>query len=621
MKKKRKNMQKEHRTFSFRIFPWITMALATMACGWLLLSGYNDDFFYRAQEHSLFLPTRLFYDTLAIYPGGTLSWAAAFLTQFFYYPALGVTILLCLWIAVMAVTRKVFRTPDRWSVLLLTAPCALLAAILQNGYFLFYCKLPGHLFVPTLGYLTALLAAWLYRTLPPRNGIRTGWMIVWACIGYPLFGAYSFIGTACMMMLGYYLNADRFWGRLKPVLTGLLLIGLVPLIAYLFYSQTNIDMLYRAALPCFSIGEETFYQFRIPYVLLILAPLLCLAVYERRVPVLRTWQCITLQTVALGVFIAFVNHFRYNDANFGRELCMYRATEELDWEKVVDIARHCDETPTRPQVMNKNLALFRLGRAGDEMFRFRDGSSIPNAPFGVKLTQINAKQMYFHYGKANFCYRWCMEDCVETGWKVESLKFMAKTSLLNQEYDVARKYLNLLKKTLFHKDWAAHYETFLQHPDRMREDPEFGPILHLMCFKNGLDSDNSVVELYLMNSFAKSFKEDPLFEEQSVLSALVLKNIDLFWEHFFRYAAQHTNDPHMPTHFQEAAYLYGHLEDKVDISNMPFDQEVKQSYEAMMERTRQCAGMSEDQLAQVLYPRFGHTFYYYYFLYRNVKTY
>ncbi len=54
---------------------------------------------------------------------------------------------------------------------------------------------------------------------------------------------------------------------------------------------------------------------------------------------------------------------------------------------------------------------------------------------------------------------------------------------------------------------------------------------------------------------------------------------------------------------------------------MPFDEEVKQSYDAMMERTRQCAGMSEDQLAQVLYPQFGHTFYYYYFLYRNVKTY
>lgn len=610
-----------HRLISARWLPGAVLLSAMIAGGWLLLSGYNDEFLYRAQEQNLFLPTSLFYKTLAIYPGGTLSWAASFLTQFFYYPALGAAILLALWALIMIVSRKVFRTPDRWSVLLLTAPCALLAAILQNGYFLFYCKLPGHLFVPTLGYLSALLAAWLYRALPAGRGLRIGWMVLWGCVSYPLLGAYSFIGTACMMMLGYYLTADRLRGRLLPALTGLLLIGIVPLIAYHLYSQTNIDTVYRAALPCFSIGEETFYQFRIPYALLALAPLFCLAVYERHTPILKPWQCASLQVVALGVLGAFVLHFRYSDANFGRELRMYRATEELDWEKVVDIARACDETPTRPQVMNKNLALFRLGRAGDEMFRFRDGTSLPNAPFTVKLTQINAKQLYFHYGKANFCYRWCMEDCVETGWSVESLKFMTKTSLLNGEYAVARKYLNLLKQTLFHKDWAAHYEAFLSHPERMKDDPEFGPILHLMCYDNSLDSDNAVIELYLMNSFAKSLQDDPLFEEQSVLSALVLKNIDLFWEHFFRYAAQHTDDPHMPTHFQEAAYLYGHLENKVDISKMPFDEEVVRTYEAMMERTRQCPGMSEDQLAQILFPQFGHTFYYYYFLVRNVKTY
>ncbi|MCM1108925.1 MAG: DUF6057 family protein [Clostridium sp.] len=603
-----------------KLLPIVIILLMATAGGWLLLSGYGSDFLHRAQEQNLFLPTRLYYDTLAVYPGGTLSWAACFLTQLFYYPGLGVSVLLLLWAAIMLVSARVFRTPRRWSVLLLVAPCALLSAILETGYFLFYCKLPGHLFVPTLGFLLALLGAWVYRALPSRHGLRLSWLTVWACTGYPLLGAYSFVGTACMMLLSLRLPADRRFGRLVTLLAGALLTVAVPLVAYRFYDQTGIDYIYRAALPCFSVGTETFYHYRIPYMLLALSPLLCLTVYDAR-PLLRKWQLVVLQMVVLGVLGAFVLHFRYNNANFGRELRMYRATEELDWEQVVDIARHCNETPTRPQVMNKNLALFRLGRAGDEMFRFRDGSCIPDAPFTVKQTQVNAKQIYFHYGKANFCYRWCMEDCVEMGWNVEAIKFMAKTSLLNHEWEVARKYLDLLGQTLFHKEWAAHYRTFLHHPERMAKDAELGPIVRLMCFNNNLDSDNSVMELYLMNSFAKSFRDEPLFEEQSVLSALVLKNIDLFWEHFFRYAEQHKNDAHMPTHFQEAAYLYGHLENKVDISQMPFDEEVVRNYEQMMERTRQCAGMSEDQLAQVLYPQFGHTFYYYYFLVRNVKTY
>jgi len=53
----------------------------------------------------------------------------------------------------------------------------------------------------------------------------------------------------------------------------------------------------------------------------------------------------------------------------------------------------------------------------------------------------------------------------------------------------------------------------------------------------------------------------------------------------------------MPRHYQEAAYLYGHLENKVDISHMPFDQEVKDSYQRFMEFTQQCAGMTEAQMA------------------------
>jgi hypothetical protein len=77
----------------------------------------------------------------------------------------------------------------------------------------------------------------------------------------------------------------------------------------------------------------------------------------------------------------------------------------------------------------------------------------------------------------------------------------------------------------------------------------------------------------------------------------------------------------MPTHFQEAAYLYGHLEKGVDISVMPFDDQVKRDYDGFMALAQQCAGMSEEQMRPVFYPHFGHTFYYEYYLVRNQKLY
>jgi hypothetical protein len=54
---------------------------------------------------------------------------------------------------------------------------------------------------------------------------------------------------------------------------------------------------------------------------------------------------------------------------------------------------------------------------------------------------------------------------------------------------------------------------------------------------------------------------------------------------------------------------------------MPFDESVKQNYEAFMALAQQCAGMSEEQMRPIFYPRFGHTFYYDYFLVRNQKLY
>ena len=77
----------------------------------------------------------------------------------------------------------------------------------------------------------------------------------------------------------------------------------------------------------------------------------------------------------------------------------------------------------------------------------------------------------------------------------------------------------------------------------------------------------------------------------------------------------------MPIHVQEAAYLYGNLEHQVDISHMPFDKGVAQSYAAFMNQANQCGNMSEEQMARTLYPSFGQTFFYEYYFVRNLKMY
>ena len=61
-----------------------------------------------------------------------------------------------------------------------------------------------------------------------------------------------------------------------------------------------------------------------------------------------------------------------------------------------------------------------------------------------------------------------MEDGVTFGWKAEYLKFMARTALINGEPQLATKYLNMLKQTLFHKKWAEKYAVYAAHPEAVK---------------------------------------------------------------------------------------------------------------------------------------------------------
>jgi hypothetical protein len=269
--------------------------------------------------------------------------------------------------------------------------------------------------------------------------------------------------------------------------------------------------------------------------------------------------------------------------------------------------------------MMKNLALFRLGRQGDTMYNYRTGAKACDAPFPVSMVEVIGVPLYYHYGQYNFGYRWSMENGVEYGWRANNLKNFTRCALVSGETRIAKKYIDLLKHTRYHAEWAERYEPFLDSTAR-KASAEFTPILHLTKSNDMLSSDNTLVEKFLMYQFTGNASTDTLYHEQAVYAALWTKDIATFWRNFFIYAQSHLGQ-HMPTHFQEAAYLYGQLEHEVDISGMPFEPGVIQTYNEFMQAAQQCRGMTEEQMARALYPRFGHTFYYEYYLVRNQKLY
>ena len=198
---------------------------------------------------------------------------------------------------------------------------------------------------------------------------------------------------------------------------------------------------------------------------------------------------------------------------------------------------------------------------------------------------------------------------------------MAKAALVSSDWEVARKYLRLLKKTMWHGEWAERYTPFVGEKKKCWEDEELGFIMRLLPGADRLDGDKTLVEMYLLQTFSHGMGADKNYAELTLMCALIMQDIDLFWPRFFRYA-QMLDGERMPTHYQEAAYLYGQLEPgKVDISGMPFDESVKRSYYDFCQFNQQLGpNMSEAEKAVRFRPAFGNTFYYFYFLVRNVKT-
>ena len=80
----------------------------------------------------------------------------------------------------------------------------------------------------------------------------------------------------------------------------------------------------------------------------------------------------------------------------------------------------------------------------------------------------------------------------------------------------------------------------------------------------------------------------------------------------------------MPIHYQEAAILYGNLEpESADISSMPFDDEVRKSYEGFHQMSQSLlqTGLSAEEVGEAMKASYGHTFYWFYFFCRDVHSY
>jgi len=495
---------------------------------YIMLPIMNAPYLYALQEQSLFVNGRTFMQDTVQNHGGWMVWMSCYLTQFMYYPWLGSTMLIAMWVAIYFLCVHGLKIKDEWSFIALIPLLFRLFDVLDLGYRLYVAKSPGYAFESTLFLLAIAIIAWV------------------------------------------------------------------------------LSLIFRR----FISSKNTIHQ--------LIA------------------QSALLFVVAICPFIPSASKRSHGisttmfDTNFRKELIMCRATEECRWDDVLAEAPLMSDTkadaPTSLMVLLKNIALTNTDQLLDKMCDYNNCGQTPDIPdsTNVSLARQAGSLVYLHYGYVNYAYRWAIENSVKYYFTASNLKMLIRCATFNQEYDVALKYIAILKGTTFYRSWAKQWEKYVFDGQFFAQSQEYQSVFPLMAYDNILDSDSGNVFQYLLEHFTNMNTSNPRFEELALTFALLAQAPNEFMINFYYFYMNH-QDITMPRILEEAAYMFSQQEEcPIDMSGYPFDQiTIKDKYDQFATQYQQLLhkGMDIKEIGENLRSAYGNTYWWYFYFYTELNLY
>lgn len=600
---------------NYRLIGGISIVLFII--GAVLFLGEEPNYLRKIESLSLFQSTSQFFSQCMSAPGGFLVWLATFLTQSFYTVWVGILVYVALMLLCAFAISQAFNLRKSLFPLAFVMPCMAMLALMDFGYTIFSIKTPGFAFLFPLGILFVSLLFWGYRALSPWWA-RLVAIVLMACVGYWLAGAYGLFAVALSSI--WELASALGKKMARPFISiAIAALGIVCFIAIpkLWMPLIGGDLIeartYLYALPRYNPAEGSLW---LPYQIVAVMLLLFAILDGWNVKKSQAWLSALSVCVFVGVWVA-VFSLRFNDANFKLTINLDRAMQDNDWQKAADLAREFDGVPTRFNVALTDIALFKLGKSGSDVFTYQIGAAPYETTRALRVIHDGgALPITYFLGLNNYAYRWGMESKVEYGTNVENLKYMAKCALLNGEYALAEKYLDNLSLTANHKGWAEKYRKYAKNPELIDEDEELAAIKPLIHSSNFFVNDGGALESYFWPMLSNRVPENAQQLELSMMAALICKNIDGFERLFSEYVKTAETIP--PT-YQEAILLWTWMYNNRKYAFLQPDKAILDRFQQFIKMGERYATAAEGVAAELMRPSFGDTYWYYYGYTENLK--
>lgn len=511
------------------------VAVVLIAYAAYILIGMNSDVLITAQDRNIIAN-----DSLAR-PFGTFMCIGEFLTQFFYYPALGAGMLIAIWVATFFAGVKAFRLKGIWRALMIVPLACLLTGTVDLGYWIYCLNIHGYWFSQSVALLCTLLLLWAANATPRR--FRIAWYVVIGFVAFPVFGWFSYIFSVCLALSQFGSVEGK---RLTPSwidAAGVAVTLVAPIIFHaLFYMSIPSNEVFIAGFPIFKTFTNASLRPSVPFFIMagtvVVLSLGNVLPQVKKVPAFVTY----LLVGAASGFVVWTAMFK--DDNYLYEMQMTQASMNDDWQGVIHVAEQTKH-PSRTMVMLKNIALMNTGELGTRSFELgNDGVEIANPDsLDVNIMQIAAPVIYYNYGKINYALRWAMEFAVSYGFSPYYIKNMARCAETTGEKKLAKRHTALLNGQLFYGDWKPAPASAI-----VKELQE--------AFLDALDSDDNSCERYLITIFSRSRDEKSLLiSELSMFYSMILREPNRFASALYDYAKLYKGE-YVPAQYEEAYCLF-----------------------------------------------------------------
>ena len=417
-------------------------------------------------------------------PGGLADLIGRFLTQFFLYAWAGATILAAVLVSIQLLTYKVLQTTSKemLTYVLSFIPALLFCCFFSDEYALMSAPIA----------LIIVLGIFLLIRCIKSDNLRLGISVISIPITYMLAGA--FVLPYAFLLCIFELQKEI---SLRSIVISciLALTAVVTPLAWHQFVHLSLAQLY-AGPHYYRNPEETpqwawYAMCVVP--LLMMLPKRIKQWCSRRGTTVFLFAWVVLMSIGGVVFNSLQSQQKEDTMAYD-----FMARHAL-WNRIIQKAQ--DRAPkNQVSVVALNLALAERGLLTEGMFEFpQNGINglLPNFATDCFSPLVTAEAFY-RLGLINTAQRFVFEaqEAIPDFQKsARCYKRLAETNLINGAYDVAKKYLIALRKTLFYRSWAIETLDLLSKNDAVEAHPEYGNLRKMRCTQDYFFGGNTLHQI------------------------------------------------------------------------------------------------------------------------------